>query len=101
MVWRTEAIIPPTFVPACPVASTSGATRARASITSSAPRLTSTDRVRSAPTSRSSPAATTRSLTSPAGVRTTTADRLPVRARATGATVLVWSASRPKTPARP
>ena len=68
---------------------------------SAAPRATSTHTVRLAPMSSSDPAGMGRSSTSPDGVRTTTADRLPVNARATGDTVLVCSASKPKIVARP
>jgi hypothetical protein len=52
-------------------------------------------------TPSSMPAGIPRSVMSPAGVRTTTAERLPTRARATGAIRRVCSGVSPNTVAIP
>ena len=101
MVSRTSASMPPTCVPASPCTSSSGATRPIASMIASAPPSTPTSSDRPAPDSVSVPTGMRRSVTSPAGVRTTTADRLPDSARATGDTCRVCSASSPNVEASP
>ena len=101
MLWRTFAIMPPVLVPASPATSTSGLTRSTAAMISTAPRDTSTVARRDTPLSSRDPAGIVRSATSPAGVRTTTAERFPVSARATGETTLVAVASSSKMVASP
>ena len=62
----------------------------------SAPSSTAMPRLPLGPAMVSSPAGMRRSFTSPRGVRITTADRLPTRARATGTTWRVSSGESPK-----
>jgi len=67
----------------------------------SAPADTSTDTVLPLPITIMEPAGITRSLTSPAGVLITTADRLPMRARAIGTIFFVSSGESSNTVAIP
>ena len=67
----------------------------------SAPSSTSTFTVRMAPFSSMAPAGILRSFTSPLGVLMTTAERLPMRARAMGTTCRVSSEDRPNRVAMP
>ena len=67
----------------------------------SAPADTSTDTVRSFPITMMDPAGITRSLTSPAGVLITTAERFPMRALAMGTIFFVSSGESSNTVAIP
>ena len=101
MLCRTLAIMPPALVPASPRTSSKGLTRWTSAMMSAAPRATSMVARRDTPTSSRTPAGMVRSATSPDGVRTTTAERLPMSARATAETALVCSGSSSKIVARP
>ena len=100
IVTRTFSIIPPMFVPGSPRTSRRRPARAAARMISSAPASTSTSTARS-PSRCRVPAGMRRSVTSPAGVLMTTAERLPTRARAIGTTAAVSEADRPKRVAMP
>ena len=97
----TFSSIPPALVPASPFISSTGATERIASIIFSAPSSTLTWAFLLAPWIMIWPAGIFLSLTSPAGVLITTAERFPMRARDTGTTCFVSSDVKSNTVAMP
>ena len=101
IVWRTFSSMPPTLVPASPHTFSTCGSWPSVSMIFSAPDEISTDTVRPPPLATMEPAGMVRSFTSPAGVLITTAERLPIKARATGTIFLVSSAVKLNTVAIP
>ena len=101
MVWRTCSSMPPILVPASPVTLSSVGHSFTAFMMASAPAATSTLSVLPLAISSIFPAGIERAFTSPEGVFTTTAERLPISALATGTMLRVSSALREKTVAMP
>ena len=93
--------MPPTFVPGSPVTLSITSNADTVSMIFSAPAEIPTVFRRFPPVISIFPAGIVRALTSPFGVFMTTAERFPIKARATGTIFLVASESRSKTVAIP